>query len=132
METVYLFRQVETSESTLGLLTGVKDSAPFTFHTLELPWRDNQTRISRIPAGDYIATWHNSPKFGRCYKLQDVPGRSEILIHHGNYPKNTEGCILIGRSSSKDAVWSSVQARNEFQRLFLPDTIRIRIIEFFA
>lgn len=132
METIHLFRQVESPNSTLGLLLGSSGGSQFTFHTLELPWRDNRVRISRIPPGDYLTTWHNSPRFGKCYKLQDVPGRSEILIHHGNYPKDTEGCILIGKSSSKDAVWNSLQARNEFQRLLLPNSFRLRILEFFS
>ena len=28
--------------------------------------------------------------------LENVPGRSYVLIHFGNFPENTSGCILVG------------------------------------
>lgn len=31
-------------------------------------------------------------------RLKDVPGFSEILIHWGNFEKDTAGCILVGRT----------------------------------
>ena len=64
--------------------------------TLELPWKDNQRRVSCIPKGIYKAKKHNSPRFGKSLWLQDVPNRSEILIHKGNYYTDILGCILIG------------------------------------
>ena len=79
----------------------------FECKTLELPWLNNQRRISCIPKGSYKTIRHRSPKYGDCFWLQDVPGRSEILIHAGNFagsknPKtgtpDTLGCILPGAS----------------------------------
>ena len=52
--------------------------------------------MSSIPLGKYIAKKHVSPKFGECLWLQDVEGRSEILVHAGNYHTQILGCILIG------------------------------------
>jgi len=65
-------------------------------YTLELPDLGNQQNISCIPEGKYEVHRICSPKFGKCFHVQDVPGRSEILIHKGNYNKDTHGCILIG------------------------------------
>ena len=65
-------------------------------YTLELPDLGNQQNISCIPEGKYEVHRIYSPKFGKCFHVQDVPGRSEILIHKGNYNKDTHGCILIG------------------------------------
>ena len=65
--------------------------------TLELPWLNNQRRISCIPLGIYKARKHKSPKFGRTLWVQDVPNRSEILVHSGNYHTQILGCILIGK-----------------------------------
>ena len=64
--------------------------------TLELPDLGNQKSISCIPEGKYIVHRIYSPKFGNCFHLQDVPGRTAILIHRGNYTKDTRGCILVG------------------------------------
>lgn len=62
--------------------------------TFELPWRDNQPNISCIPAGVYPLKMTNSPKYGPCYKVYNVDGRTDILIHKGNYVRDTLGCIL--------------------------------------
>ena len=64
--------------------------------TLELPDLGNQKNISCIPEGKYKVHRIYSPKFGNCFHVQDVPGRSAILIHRGNYTKDTRGCILVG------------------------------------
>ena len=75
----------------------------FTCKTLELPWRDNQNRISCIPTGTYHVVDRVSPTFGRSYHvkspgLNDVVGRNWILIHPGNYHTQIKGCILVGRA----------------------------------
>ena len=66
------------------------------FRSLELPYLNNQRRVSCIPLGNYVAKKHISPKFGECLWIQDVENRSEILIHSGNYHTQILGCILIG------------------------------------
>lgn len=53
-----------------------------------------------IPLGRYKIGIHDSPHFGRQMpELLDVPGRSDILVHWGNYPHNSDGCILVGEST---------------------------------
>ncbi len=69
------------------------------FYTLELPWRDNERRISCIPTGAYESLYlplSASGKYRSTYHLQQVDGRSGILIHNGNIVSHTDGCILIG------------------------------------
>lgn len=34
-------------------------------------------------------------------RLRDVPGRSEILIHWGNFWSDSEGCLLLGTGKMK-------------------------------
>jgi hypothetical protein len=72
---------------------------------LELPYRDNKRWVSCIKAGNYDVIPHNSPTFGRCFKILDVPDRDDILMHVGNFaassnPKtgssDTQGCQLPG------------------------------------
>jgi len=69
------------------------------FHTLELPWLDNKRNVSCIPDGEYKTEFLEKSASGRyenVYWVKDVPGRSQILIHAGNFTKDTHGCILIG------------------------------------
>lgn len=89
----------ETDEAqTLGKLFVYKPNGELIFHcfTMELPWRGNRKRVSCIPAGTYPAFFHLSPKFGDSLWVKNVPNRSEILIHKGNYNRDTLGCILPG------------------------------------
>lgn len=64
--------------------------------TLELPWRKNLPMVSCIPAGSYICQFENHRKFGDTYKVLNVPMRSGIYIHRGNYTSEIRGCILVG------------------------------------
>ena len=93
-----LTRTSTGDQGTFGLL----QSGGFSCGILELPWRDNLKQKSCIPEGIYQTKWIKSPKFGFCYQLLDVPGRSNILIHKGNYAgdvdkgfiSNSYGCLL--------------------------------------
>lgn len=101
MRTATLVRILESDEGTFGVLT--LDSG-LRVRSAELPWRGNASRFSCIPTGAYDCVWHESPRFGFCYHLEDVPDRSHILIHRGNfagdtrlgYKSDVEGCILLG------------------------------------
>lgn len=70
--------------------------------SLELPWKKNKSRISCIPTGTYECVWRKSPSKGWCYHVLKVPGRSNILIHVGNWagekPLRSDvlGCLLLG------------------------------------
>jgi hypothetical protein len=63
-------------------------------YTIELPWLQNQRRISCIPEGEYVLQKRFSPKFKWHLHLQNVPGRDFILIHPANdAKKELLGCI---------------------------------------
>lgn len=120
---VTLRREASTDQGTYGVLAV---PGGLVLQTLELPWRDNRRQVSCIPAGRYACAITQSPKFGRVYLLQGVPGRSEILIHAGNVAgdvsrglrSDVQGCILLGRSRGElrgqRAVINSRVAVDEF------------------
>lgn len=57
---------------------------------------------SAIPYGKYKVIYNWSPKFGRNLpRLLDVPHFEGILIHSGNTAKDSAGCILVGKNTSK-------------------------------
>jgi len=103
-------------------------------YTLELPWKDNQRRVSCIPTGIYEVIAHNAPNYPKAtsYWLQNVPNRSEILIHYGNFHKDTKGCILPGKElldingDNNLDVTSSVNVMRELNKV-LPDKFLIEI-----
>jgi len=67
--------------------------------TLELPWLDNCKGVSCIPAGTYNYNIAKSPRSGDLVLwLENVPDRSHIQIHAGNYTRQIKGCILVGDS----------------------------------
>jgi len=91
---ITLKRIAVTEHGTYGVLINGTSGDPFAV-TLELPDRANAQNISSIPLGTYTARRIKSPKFGDTFQVMDVPGRSEILFHGGNYQVHTHGCILV-------------------------------------
>lgn len=108
--------------------------------TLELPHK-NGLPGSCIPAGTFSVILSHSPKFSGDSKfvalcaqlgvkplmpeIVNIPNRSEIRIHWGNYAgdipttpqvehSNTEGCILLGKSHQPDMIGQSRDAFAEF------------------
>lgn len=120
-----LMREASQDDGTYGILT-LPDGS--TFHTLELPWLNNETGKSCIPPGTYKAEMRDSPKFGTVYEVKGVPNRSAILIHAGNTAGNVDrglksdvqGCILLGlgrgRISNQSAVIESKPALAAFMQ----------------
>lgn len=61
-----------------------------------------------IPAGTYKVTMQFSPRFKRPLPLlHDVPHFQGVLIHSGNEPDDTAGCILVGHNKVKGKVLES-------------------------
>lgn len=103
----------------LYLLNGINEVVA-DFWSLELPDKDNKRRISCIPEGVYKARKHRSPKHGLSLWLQDVPNRSEILIHKGNYHTDILGCIIIGSDLAdinKDGYLDVTNSKNSVKEL---------------
>ena len=97
-------RFIFTNMATIGVLALQPDGADKSVvlgYTLERPdeAQNNAQAPFCIPEGTYKVLLQKSPRFGFVTPhLQDVPGRTMIEIHPGNFPKDTEGCILVGES----------------------------------
>lgn len=98
-----LTRYAHRKTHTLGMihLDGV-----FLMYTLELPHRYNRRWVSRIPKGTYEVVKVDSTK----YEVLHVPERENILIHVGNWSKDTVGCILVGMGQRDDMITNSADA----------------------
>jgi hypothetical protein len=75
-----------------------------------------------IPTGRYKLSIYNSPKHGKVLLVNNVPGFDMIEIHVGNYPKDTDGCTLVGMSvsSQPDMINSSKDAIAALNGLVMP------------
>ena len=80
-----------------------------------------------IPAGTYKINMHTvSSKFGnsswaKLYngivpRLVDVPGYDGVLIHPGNKPEDTLGCLLVGQNKVKGQVVNSQATWKELMK----------------
>lgn len=92
-----LLRVGQSNRGTFGVLRF--GQVPFAL-TLERPWEDNAQDISCIPAGRYRCRKVRSPRFGHTYEVCDVPNRTHVLLHKGNFVYDTQGCILVGEEYS--------------------------------
>ena len=97
MKRLVLDRLRTEADRTLGWLhvyDGLSEVGRFA--VLELPWRDNARNISCIPTGMYTITPEVSTRFKDHFRVHGVEGRSGILGHRGNFPRDTQGCLLLG------------------------------------
>lgn len=98
-------------EQTQGEWTFCDDNGSILFECVsgELKWADNKKGLSCIketqPGKPYKVIPWVSPSKGKCFKVLDVEGRGDILIHKANYlgsdnPKTKKsdllGCIAPG------------------------------------
>lgn len=102
-----LKRDTYTSKSTIGKLY-INDL--FICDTLEDTCRDinkdgdlndrGEAKVygeTAIPSGIYKVIMNISPKFKKLLpRLIEVVGYDGVLIHSGNIPADTYGCILVG------------------------------------
>lgn len=116
---------------TRGMLVQGLDYDAFNFlcDTLEDVHRDVKVPgETRIPAGVYELRLRAEggkykkylDRFGEWQRpgmlhVTNVPGFEWILIHPGNTPKDTEGCLLVGDGYDAGAVMQSVAA---YERIY--------------
>jgi len=109
-----LTRKEFTDKSTIGDL----QMGEWTCYTLEDMVREGPKVPGKtaIPYGLYEVIISFSNRFQRPLPLlMNVPGFEGIRIHPGNTDKDTEGCILVGKTKAADFVGGS---RAAFMELF--------------
>lgn len=102
--------------------------------TLELKWLDNARSKSCIPEGTYKVVKrlaHEKRKYDH-FHVTNVPGRSFILIHTGNYSSQILGCILVGDKHvylNNDKLLDVVNSTATLEKLYkkMPDEFELVI-----
>lgn len=128
---IQLIRKQEDDKQTLGRFV-IPDR--LTLQTLELPWKNNEKFISRIPTGIYTVVKRYTPTYNHHFWLPIVLDREWILIHAGNFHYNTKGCILVGigyKDINNDGYRDVSASKTAMQvlNLLLPKKFEIEIID---
>lgn len=107
-------RLYKTENSTIGELTIDGKFECYTLEDKERPVKiKGETAISK---GTYKVIINQSNRFKKLLPLLlNVPNFEGVRIHPGNSNHDTEGCILVGQSISKDYISKS---RKAFEKLF--------------
>ncbi len=106
---VDVFRKVETSESITGefWLDGIKE-CNYLEPSRETPFYPGHPCIE---AGTYRVALTLSPHLGYvCPEVLDVPGRTAIRWHIGNFPRDVLGCCVVGTAVGTNQVENSRSA----------------------
>jgi len=102
-----------------------------------IPYPVNAQNVTCIPEGTYSVQRIYSPTKGKCFLLYNVPDRSAVEIHIGNFAVgkqvDTEGCILPGmrfvdiNSDGNLDVQDSTKAMNKLLEI-LPQSFELHIM----
>ncbi|MFV5701741.1 DUF5675 family protein [Flavobacterium sp. XS2P12] len=92
-------REYSTNQCTMGYMS-ISDE--IFCYTLELPWKDNINNISCIPKGTYSGILRYDKTDGWRIQLENVPNRTGVQIHMGNYTSEITGCVLVGTNANVD------------------------------
>lgn len=85
-------------------------------NTIELPWKNNERRVSCIPEGKYFIRKRYSQKFKWHLEIVDVKNRSLILFHPANNAlKELNGCIAPVTKLSGPGL--GLMSRTAFEKL---------------
>lgn len=142
MSKIVINRIKEGAKQTLGHGSIYDSNGIIVYHfvTLELPNKHNIRNISSIPVGNYKGEVITRSSGKKAILIKDVPARSSILIHIGNYYDDILGCVLVGQyfnDINKDKIPDVVNSTLTLYTLieFLPDEgfefdIEIRKLDF--
>lgn len=98
------------------------------FFTLEHAYKTASVEVTgedeweaKIPKGTFRCVrgnhqLHNGIPFD-TFMVTGIPNHDGILFHVGNYDRDSEGCILIGKQPIPDGIGKSGEAFREFMEL---------------
>jgi hypothetical protein len=108
-----LIRKDFTDKSTIGDL--LIDGKFFCFTLEDVPRAVKIPGETAIPEGTYQVITNYSNRFKTVMPLLlNVPNFEGVRFHSGNSSADTEGCILLGFTKSKDFICNSRKAFNAF------------------
>ena len=94
----------------------LESDGKFICYTIELPRKENETKVSCIPEGEYVIRKRYSRKYNWHLEVVDVPSRKGILLHPANNAQSElKGCIAPVTQISGPGL--GLQSRKAFYKL---------------
>lgn len=106
-----------------GIFGTLTDDQGNSYATLEHAYlQPDGSYAPKTPPGTYTCqkgmhTLEHHPIPFEAFEITNVPEHSNILIHIGNYNKDSEGCVLIGSEKSGDMIINSKISFQQFMNL---------------
>lgn len=122
MKTIIVNRDWQDTNQTLGVCYVKDESGTIIFKSecIERGWRNNQSRVSCIPEGEYPVKLEHSNRFRKeLYEIYEVPNRSECKFHSSNFARQLNGCIALGNKRldiDKDGYKDVTSSRDTMKR----------------
>ncbi len=131
---IHILRSKDNAIETKGFIT----VGEWICKSLELPWKNNQSKISSIPDGkyDWVKVGATKAIPYPHISILNVPGRLGVCIHYGNFATgkkiDIEGCVIVGTSFSDidgNGIDDIVNSKNTFLKVMdlLPDSGKLII-----
>lgn len=109
-----LIRKYPATDCVIGELYVNGKFECYTLEDIERPLKI--AGVTAIPRGHYEVVINFSARFKKPLPLLlNVPNYDGVRIHPGNASADTEGCILPGKTKTKNSV---LQSRDAFNALF--------------
>ena len=99
--TIIVIRDDQDSKQSLGICYVKNEFGEIVFKSeaIERGWRNNQSRVSCIPEGEYPVKLEYSNRFKKkLWEIYEVPNRAECKFHAANYARQLNGCIALGNN----------------------------------
>lgn len=116
-----IYRDTFTEESTIGDLSVDGSFFSYALEDYDRKMEDGGKKVygkTCVPRGTYDVVIDFSPKYNKeMPHVLNVPGFEGVRIHPGNMAKDSEGCILVGSTKSKDFIGNSTTTFNKLMTL---------------
>lgn len=115
------FTLKRTIHSAQGIFGSLSSDDGFTLVTLEHAFATGDSFAPAIPDGTYTCQrgMHQLLHMARpfeTFQVMNVPGHTDILLHPGDYNRDSEGCILLGKTlvTPGAGTWAIYESRIAF------------------
>ncbi len=98
-----LTNKIKEADGIFGILES--EDGDFSCVTLQHAYdsgNGNGTYEPKLPTGTYTCQRSQHQLLGMAqpfetFQIMNVPGHTNVLIHMGNYNRDSDGCVLVGR-----------------------------------